>query len=119
MINNKEEVLCLANSAESKALVILTKLRLTRLEVTFELAIIWLVMEPAFMLQREGLQIGYVVRVCEILQIDLGCDPCNAIALEILIYLDSFKEMKIPGEVFLQSIIRVPKRLPKIALLCK
>ena len=119
MINNKEEMLRLSNSAKSKVLVILTKLRLAQLEVTLEFTIIRFIIEPTLMLQRECFQIGHIVRVRKVFKIDSGRDPSNAIALKILIHLDPFKKMKIPGEVFLQPIIPMPKRLPKIAFLCK
>ncbi len=119
MINDEEEMLRLANSAKSKMFVILAELRLTQLEVTLELAIIRFIIELALMLQRERFQISHIVRVRKILKIDPSSDPRNAVALEILIHLDPFKKMKIPGEIFLQSIFRVPKRLPKIAFLCK
>ena len=112
-------MLSLANSAKSKMFVISTKFRLTRLEVTLELAIIRFIIELALMLQRERFQISHIVRVRKILKIDPSSDPRDIVALEILIYLYPFKEMKIPGEIFLQSIFLVPKRLPKIAFLCK
>lgn len=119
LVNNKEEMLSLANSAISKMFVISTKFRLTRLEVTLELAIIRFIIELALMLQRERFQISHIVRVRKILKIDPSSDSRDIVALEILIYLDPFKEMKIPGEIFLQSITLISKRLSKIAFLCK